>query len=338
MTLAVPADASTQHSLLPPGMHWIRIAVASATDAVCRLIGVAAQAGHSTAEVPVGAATVTVDLPAGTISKLVAPDPAVKQISQPYPSFGGRAVEDATAFATRVSERLRHKDRAITLWDYEHLLLEAFPGIYQARCLNHTWYDPTACAAGLYDELAPGHVTIVTIPDLAAPNPRDPLRPYTSLGVLGEIDRFLRARMSCFAQLHVRNPQFEEVRVALRVRLRDGADETFHVNRLKQEITEFLSPWAFRAQARPQFNGTVHRSVLVNFIEERPYVDYISDVRLFRRLPGAAEETFDETVQGSRAISILVSAPASHHTVLPIPASALTPAPADDCACRPEAV
>jgi len=338
VTLTVPADASIQHSLLPPGMHWIRIAVATATDAACRLIGVAAQAVRTTSRVPDGAATLTADLPAGTISKLDPPDVAVKAVSQPYPTFGGRPVEDAAAFATRVSERLRHKDRAITLWDYEHLLLDAFPGIYQARCLNHTRYDPTTGGAGCYDELAPGHVTVVTIPNLAVPNPRDPLRPYTSLGVLGEIERFLRARMSCFAQLHVRNPQFEEVRVALRVRLRDGADETFHVGRLKQEITEFLSPWAYRAQARPEFNGRVHRSVLVNFIEERPYVDYISDVQLFRRLPGVAEEEFSETVVGSRAISILVSAPATHHTVETIPASALTPAPAQDCTCMPEAV
>src|SRR6202000_1570275 len=161
VTLAVPADATNRHSLMPPGMQWIRIAVASAADAVCRLVGVAAQAVRATSRVPDGAATLTVDLPAGTISKLDSPDAAVKAVSQPYPTFGGRPVEDSTAFATRMSERLRHKDRAITLWDYERLLLEAFPGIYQARCLNHTLYDPTTCGAGSYHELAPGHVTVV---------------------------------------------------------------------------------------------------------------------------------------------------------------------------------
>jgi hypothetical protein len=335
-TLAVPADSTTEHTLLPRGTHWIRVAVASATDAVCRLLGVAAQAVRATSTVPEGAATLTVDLPAGTISKLDAPDAAVKSVSQPYPTFGGRPAEEGKAFATRVSERLRHKDRAITLWDYEHLVLEAFPGIYQARCLNHTRYEPTTCGAGDYRELAAGHVTVVTIPDLAVPNPQDPLRPYTSLRVLGEVERFLKARMSCFATLHVRNPQFEEVRVALRVRLRGGVDETFHVNRLKREITGFLSPWAYRAEARPEFNGIVHKSVLVNFIEERPYVDYVSDVQLFRKLPDASEEPFGETVVGSRAISILVSAPAAHHKVEPIPATAA--AVVEDCACAPEVV
>lgn len=335
VTLAMPAEATAEHTLLPAGRHWIRIAVASATDAVCRLVGVAAQAARATAKQSDGAAAT--DVPAGTISKLEVPDAAVKAITQPYPSFGGRPVEERHAFDTRVSERLRHKDRAIALWDYEHLILQAFPGIYQARCLNHTLYEPTACASGDYRELAPGHVTVVTIPDLSVPNPQDPLRPYTSLRVLGEVERFLTARMSCFATLHVRNPQFEEVRVSLRVRLRDGVDETFHVNRLKQEITGFLSPWAFRADARPQFNGTVHKSVLVNFIEERAYVDYVSDVDLFRKLPDAAtEELMAETVVGSRAISILVSAPAAHHTVQPIHATA-TAVLAEDCGCAPEA-
>lgn len=330
VTLAVPADATTEHTLMPRGRHWIRIAVASGTDAVCRLVGVSAQAVRATSTAP-SAATVTVALPAGTIGKPDTPDPAVKSVRQPYPTFGGRPVERPEAFAARVSERLRHKDRAITLWDYEHLVLEAFPDLYQVRCLNHTQYKPTSDGAGIYSELAPGHVTVVTIPDLALPDPRDPLRPFTSLRVLGEVERLLRARMSCFAELHVRNPQFEEVRVALRVRLRDGVDETFHKNRLNQEITEFLSPWAFRPDARPAFNGTVHRSVVVNFVEERPYVDYVTDVELFRKRPMAAEDPVGETVVGSRAISILVSAP--QHTIEAI--HSIPSGSVEDCACRP---
>jgi hypothetical protein len=250
------------------------------------------------------------------------------------------------AFATRASERLRHKDRAIALWDYEHLILEAFPAIYQARCLNHTQYEPTSDGAGIYRELAPGHVTVVTIPDLAVPNPSDPLRPFTSLRVLREIDRFLAARLSCFTRLHVRNPQFEEVRVGLQVRFRDGVDETFHVDKLKREIAEFLSPWAFprdmgegsdgrpRRASHPTFNGKIYKSVLVNFLEERPYVDYVSHVRLFRLLPGAtADGPPLEEVVGSRAISILVSARPERHGVDPIqPKDVVVP---ELCACAP---
>lgn len=335
VTLSVPGDATTEHTLLPAGMHWIRLAVASHSGAVCRLVMVAAQALQATYVMPdSGSTSHTYELPPGTITKLDPPDAGVKGVAQPYPTFGGRPVETPISFSTRISERLRHKDRAIALWDFEHLVLETFPGIYQARCLNHTRYEPSANGTGIYRELAPGHVTVVTIPDLAVPNPRDPLRPFTSLRVLGEIERFLAGRMSCFTKLHVRNPQFEEVRVELRVRFRDGVDETFHVNKLKREMTELLSPWAFRSDARPTFNGRVYKSVLVDYVEDRPYVDYVSDVHLFHRLPDVTSDGPDlEEVVGSRAISILVSAPAEQHGVTVIhPDETHVP---EQCACSP---
>jgi hypothetical protein len=302
---------------------------------VCRLVTLAAQALRATYVVlDNGSTSHTAQLPPGTITKLDQPDAAVKGVDQPFPTFGGRPVETTVAFATRVSERLRHKDRAIALWDYEHLILEPFPGIYQARCLNHTQYEPSATGTGIYRELAPGHVTVVTIPDRSGPDARDPLRPFTSLRVLREIEQFVAERVSCFATLHVRNPQFEEVRVDLRVRFRDGVDETFHVNKLKREITEFLSPWAFRSDARPTFNGKVYKSVLVNFVEERTYVDFVSDVHLFHRLPGVTADGPDlEEVAGSRAISILVSVPSDQHGVHPIhPDEVFVP---EHCACAP---
>ena len=314
VTIAVPPEADRDHTLMPGGLHWVRVAVATGTDAVCRLITVAAQALTVTDRAVGGRATVP-GLPPGTVTKLDAPASQVKGINQPFPSFGGRPVESDTAFTARVSERLRHRDRAIALWDYEHLILEAFPSIYQARCLNHTQYEP-GDDGGSYRELAPGHVTVVTIPDLATPNPFDPLRPYTSLRVLSEIHRFLAARMPAFTTLHVRNPCFEEVRVALRARFREGVDESFAIRTLRREITEFLSPWAVRGDARPSFNGTVRKSVLVDFVEDRGYVDYVTDVQLFRSLPGVAGLGPDqEQVVGSRAVSILVSAPPSVHDI-----------------------
>lgn len=334
VTLAVPADATTEHTVLPPDLHWFRLSVPAASDAVCRLLLVAAQALTATYVVRADGSAPPPELPPGTITKLDPPHADVKGVAQPFSTFGGRPAESSAAFYSRVSERLRHKDRAINLWDYEHLILEAFPGIYQARCLNHTQYEPSEGGTGTYRELAPGHVTVVTIPDLAVPSRRDPLRPFTSLRVLGEIERFLARRVSCFARLHVRNPQFEEVRVDLRVRFRDGTDETFHVNKLKREITEFLSPWAFRSDARPSFNGTIHKSVLVNFVEERPYVDYASDVHLFHKLPGATADGPDvEEVVGSRAVSILVSVPADEHGVTVIHAGDTLAV--EHCACAP---
>ena len=312
VTFAMPRDASAANTLFPGGQHWIRGAVASQSDAVCRLRLVAAQALQATfADKGNDPAFPAKVLPPGTINKLDQPDADVKSVSQPFESFGGRGQEAPGAFYTRVSERLRHKDRAIGLWDYERLLLEAFPQIYKAKCLNHTQYEPNESGTGVYRELAPGHVTIVTIPDQQFHNLRDPFRPYTSLGLLAQIGTFLGQRLSCFAQLHVKNPQFEEIKADFKVRLYPGFDESFYLARLNESVIRFLSPWAFPGGGTPSFGGKVYKSVLINFAEEQPYVDYVTDFKLFHTfqdLNDVQQTEEGDEVQGSKAISILVSA------------------------------
>lgn len=341
ITFAVPAKATSDNTLLPSGMYWIRAAVDKDSDAVCRLQLVAAQAMEAVfadqGNAPDFSAT---PLPAGTVAKLAVPDSAVKSIGQPFPSFGGRGAEQPQDFYQRVSERLRHKDRAIDLWDYERLILQAFPQIYKVKCLNHTQFEPAdgsggsgPCNGGIYRELAPGHVTIITLPNLQTQQERDPLKPYTSLGLLTDIETFLRKRTSCLAQLHVKNPQFEEVRVAFKVKLFDGYDAAYYTIQLQQAITRFLSPWAFTGVGVPTFGGKVYKSVLINFVEEQPYVDYVTDFQLFQDVPCQPMATVDlDEVSGSRAVSILVSAPAGAHgvTVLEVAAD---PALAESCGC-----
>lgn len=337
VTLAMPRNASNSNTLLPSGMHWIRAAVLSKSDAVCRLILVAAQGLSATFtdkhNDPAFPAKV---LPAGTINKLDQPTAAVKTITQPFSTFGGRGAEAATAFYTRISERLRHKDRAVALWDYERLILEAFPQLHRAKCLNHTQYEPTENGSGLYRELAPGHVTVVTIPNQQFQNLRNPLRPYTSLGLLEEIGRFLRKRTSCFVNLHVKNPQFEEVLVSCGVCLREGLDETFYETKLQEALTRFLSPWAFPGGGHPSFGGKIYKSVLINFVEDQPYVDYVTDFQLFHEFvdsDGVQQKKEGNEVEASKAVSILVSAPAGRHTVQVINPVAEETA-AEQCPCE----
>jgi hypothetical protein len=50
---------------------------------------------------------------------------------------------------------------------------------------------------------------------------------------------------------------------------------------LKQELIAFLSPWAFDAERPIAFGGRVYRSVLLDFVEERAYVDYVTDFRMY---------------------------------------------------------
>ena len=337
ISFAIPRDASDKNTLLPDGMYWIRGAVASQSNAVCRLLKVAAQSLEVTfvdrdndPEFPAKV------LPPDTISKLETPTADIKKISQPFTTFGGRGSEASKTFYTRISERLRHKDRAITLWDYERLVLEAFPQIFKAKCLPHTQYEPDPNGAGIYRELAPGHVTIITIPNQQFHLQRDPLRPNTSLGLLEEIKAFLKKRLSCFITPHLRNPEFEEVWVECTVRLQDGLDETFYEKKLQEDITRFLSPWAFADGGSPSFGGKIYKSVLINFFEEQPCVDYVTDFRLkykYYDSEGIQQIIEKNEVEGSKAVSILVSVPANKH-IIQVIKPAEEENPGEKCPCE----
>ncbi len=128
VTLTLPGAISDQNTALEKGLHWIKAVVEKDIDAVCNLILIQAQA--ASVELVQDEATQVEFrqlIPAKTISKLVESNPAVKTITQPFDSFNGRTRETDEHFYVRVSERLRHKQRAITIWDYEHILLEQFP-------------------------------------------------------------------------------------------------------------------------------------------------------------------------------------------------------------------
>lgn len=335
VTLSVPSDASSDNTTLGTGMHWIRAAVASSSDAVCRLKLVAAQGFSATfTDKDNDPAFPTTVLPASTISKLDKPDAKIKQITQPFETFGGRGRETKTAFNTRVSERLRHKDRAIDLWDYERLVLEAFPQVYKARCLNHTQYTTNEDGSGIYRELAGGHVTLVVIANQRQQNFRDPLRPYVSLGMLTEIETFLKSRFSCFIVPHVKNPEFEEVEVVCKVNFTPGSDEAYSREQMNTAIMQFLSPWAFPGGGSPTFSGKVYKATLINFVEDLSYVNYVSDFQLFHSyvdLDGTPRRIEKEVIQGSKAVCVLVSA--RNHSITPIN-PVVTNVKGEKCSCQ----
>ncbi|MFA5326305.1 MAG: baseplate J/gp47 family protein [Prolixibacteraceae bacterium] len=313
ISFSIPDEATATNTILPSGFIWLRVAVTEAVEAVCDIITVDAQASVATFVNNENAGDfLDTALPAGTVSKLKIPDAAIKKITQPYSSFGGRTKENDDHFYVRVSERLRHKARAITVWDYEHLVLEAFPEIYKVKCLNHTQIED-----GIYHEVKPGYVSIITIPSQLNHNDANPLKPYTQQSTLTNIENYLRKRISCFVNLRACQPQFEEVRLEFSVKLFDEfKDFTFYTDKLKEEITQFLSPWAYGNTSTIDFGGKVYKSVLINFIEERYYVDFITDVFMYVKVDETSAESSDmDEISASTARSILVSTPASKHVI-----------------------
>lgn len=307
--IVVPAEATTLNTVLPPGLVWVRAAVARNVDAVSQLVAVAANAvearfmdrGNDPAHLESA-------LPAGSVAKLKSGLAAIKKVSQPFASFGGSPVETDRAFRTRAAERLRHRERCVTAWDYERIVLGAFPGVHKVKCVPHA-------REGSW--MAPGHVLLVLVPDLRNGNAVDPLQPRVDADTLSRVTAHVRARAGMQVAVKVKNPRYQKVRLDFAVRFHAGYEFNFYRGALEAELVRALSPWAFEADRDISFGGTVYKSVLLNLVEELPYVDYVTEFRMYtfagevpdsRDLEAARPETPDTILVSDRTHTIVEAA------------------------------
>jgi hypothetical protein len=297
----LPRETSTEHSRAPAGLVWLRAATPAEPRAACDVIAVHPNALEAQfVDQGNDPQRLKAPLAAASISQLKTPLAAIKTISQPFASFGGALVESDAALARRASERLRHRNRAITPWDIERLVLQAFPAVYRAKCIPH---------ASDRSWLAAGHLMLVVVPDLRNMNAVDPLRPRVDLDTLTRIREHLLARVGPQTQVHVRNPGYRAVQLDFKLQLRPGNGLGFNFLRPQIDLAlrQALSPWAFDTGAALGFGGRVLRSALLDFVEDLPSVDFVTDFRL--SLEGSRDDLAEITPDAPDVI--LVSA-ASH--------------------------
>lgn len=274
VTLALPWDADKEHTLLPTGYHWLKISTAKYSAAVCEAVAVIAQA---TRAVGINHSDV---LPPQTISSLIVPDAMISKIAQPYPSFGGRKEETEGEFQTRTSERLRHKGRAINVFDYERIVLDAFPEIFKIKCIPHS--KMCRDEAGDITQLeSPGWVTLAVIPRIDDYPADEKFNPKVSRITLENVTKYLRSRTTVFANVQVINPVYQPISFKGNIRLRDGKDENYYLKKLLKEVQAYLSPWINTGSQDIVFGGTLMMSSVLQFIEQRDYVDYVTDFTMF---------------------------------------------------------
>lgn len=267
----LPDSLWLESTELPPGKTWLRVSALSDPAGVCRLLFVSANALCAEfQESGNDPAHYAAPLAANSIKKLAAAVSGIQSVLQPYPSFGARPAEQALTYYTRVSERLRHRNRAVTTWDYERLVLNQFPDIHQVKVIAHC--SPESV-------LMPGAVTVVVVPDLSAKQGALALRPKVDSDRLVAIADYLKARGCSWSSLYVQNPSYEPIWVSCQVAF--YRDPTYFCGLLNQELQQYLSPWTKAMAAELPFGNQMHAAAVLQFIENRPYVDYVADFKLF---------------------------------------------------------
>ena len=308
--LSLPDAAPS--TLLPDNLYWIRAAIPRASQGVCDIVSIHPNAVLAVFDDDANAPEhLAVPLAPDSIQAPLLPTPGVAALRQPYTSFGGKTPEQPADFNVRVSERLRHKRRALTIWDYERLVLEKFPQIYKVKCLPA---DPVAYPRD------PGRIVLVVIPDIRNRLPFNPFEPKVPADQIRDIEAFLRDKTPPFASVEVRNAHYVPVKVRCGVRFMPGRDEGNCRQRLMDELNRFLSPWAYDEGADIVIGGSLYANSIINFIDQRDYVDYIAGFKLFTSedevfVPEPAEGGYRAST--NRPDGVLVAARQHRFDVIP---------------------
>jgi hypothetical protein len=271
LKLVFPADAMVAETELPGKLHWIMAGTSGDCDTLPDWNDLHIHAVRARQLVTAGKTLDVWQLPSGSVNTLELTHPAVGVVQQPYDAVKGKPSEADEEFYKRISERLRHKNRAVTAWDYEHLCLQQFPELYAAKALQ----------AKALSGRRPGEMNLVVIPDLRTRQFADPFQPKLGYGELREISDFVTRLAPPTAVVVARNARFRPLLVGTSVRFAEGVSASTGKYLLQQRLKQFLAPWAFDNATSMNFGGRIYLSEVVDIIQGEPYVNFVGKTRLF---------------------------------------------------------
>lgn len=296
VSVSIPEFSSVSNTQLPAGLFWLKITISN-MEAVCKFIGIHVQALKAVlTDFENSGAVFLENTPKETISKTYNTINSVKKITQPYASFGGKITEQDNSLYKRSSERLRHKNRAITSWDYERIVLEEFPEVFRLKTLNHYRYDTKI------SNVSAGYVTLIPI---AKSSNSDNInwKPLLSLNKMLLIKERLSKIATPHARINVKPPKLEKVKIQFKVKFyhQDGMDTRLYIAELINTINIYLSPWAYDT-AEVNFANEIEFSSIIQLIDNQPYVDYITDFKVTQYILNENNEIVGGAIQNLNKI------------------------------------
>jgi hypothetical protein len=276
VTLQIPPHQHGSSTTMPEDLFWLRVSLDRNPKVPCSLFAIYAQALEVTRQKQDDASSrMDIKLPAGTIKDSLKSIPNIDRIVQIADSFGGRLPEAEDQFKTRISERLRHKNRATVPWDYERLILNQFPKIDKVKCFSNMVDDPDPRR-----RKRPGHILIVVIPVRQDASAAD-MQPTVNALRLKEIEAYVRGLCSPFVAIKVRNPAFEKIQVRCRVQFSGGKAGGHYLKKLNQALVDYLSPWNETGYTT-RFGWCVRRYDIKAYIGQLDYINFVTDFSMLR--------------------------------------------------------
>lgn len=196
-----------------------------------------------------------------TISKLQKKIVGIKKIQQPSASYGGKLPGTPEQFYTDVSERLRNKDRAVIIKDYEQLILRYFHQVAVVKCTNlDECFKPV-----------PGKIQLVVL-GLKWTHEH---HWYFNADQLDGMTQFIKKKSNSFINIQVRNPSVEWLLVNCVVEFYAEDKGGYYMNELNAAINAYLCPLTHNDDDSMDGKGIgaiIVPRMLMSYIENITYI------------------------------------------------------------------
>ncbi len=202
---------------------------------------------------------------AGTVTQLKTTVPYIDKVTNVEPAAGGADAESRASLVERAPRSIRHRDRAVTLEDYEDLARLASPDIARAKCVP--LYD---LAADGGEEIRLGTVSVIIVPRSGG------AKPQPTFELINRARDFLAARRVPTGDVVVVGPEYVRVDVEATVGVASLEGAGGVESEVLRALARYLHPLTGGLDGRGwDFGRRPHRSDLFALLESVAGVDYV---------------------------------------------------------------
>jgi hypothetical protein len=320
--LQLPIGFNDGNDILDYELYWLAASLNGNSELVCHVIDVQPHAvsanwviDHNIVE------RIRKPLPPLSINSLIDSVPEVDSVRQGFESFGGIPAENDEEFFARISERIRHKGRGVTHWDIERIVLEKFHEVQQTKVIsylsnpleeNHVetveqYIDLEKSKEDYNGVQHKEGVKVVVVPRKKAYF--NNLTPKFSLNQLINFQNELSHLISPFTSVKMINPLYEYVRIICNVKFIENMNNGQTLERLVQDINNFISPWISSAKEEIIIGGSINENVIQNYIKGLSYVKFLTKFSIIHIIDEDGIFKLHDTAMESDIVSIIKARP-----------------------------
>lgn len=190
--------------------------------------------------------------------------PGLTDVYQIIPCRGGRPPETPEDTRTRVTQRISHRQRAVTPEDYEQIVLARFPEVEKVLCMPAT------------DSKQKHRKAIVTLVVMQKETDKKVL-PLCEHRLLMEIEEYVSRFTSPFVVVDAITPVYEEVTVRCHIESEEGLSAGEIIRQAEKRINYCIAPW-IKDEEIPAFAHSFTSTDLYNTIREDDAIRKLEDL------------------------------------------------------------